>query len=194
MGVSNEVNDGATFALVGAPGSPPAPALDVRVWERSEMVELVPRMSLEAGTRYDLWAQPHPPSWAPKTRRAPPPLLLGTFRTGGDVDTTPPSAPLVRRAVRKPAFASCEAWLEIELAKPAADAGGGAVLYALWFAAAGPIAYDAPPAELAVYVADEQSIDVEDPARAKVGLRVGVRAVDVAGNLSAPVEATVDPG
>jgi hypothetical protein len=197
MGISNEMSGGATFALVaspGTPGTPLAPALDVRVWERSELLELVPRTALEAGTRYDLWAVPHKPFWAPKSQRTPPALLLGTFRTGDDVDTAAPSAPALKRAVRKPSFASCDAWLEVEVATPAADAGGGAVLYALWFAGAGPIAYDAPPELVVVYTAETQSLDVEDPARAKVGLRVGVRAVDLAGNLSAPVEATVEPG
>ena len=179
---------GATFALVAEPGSPPAPALDVRMWALSMLLEIVPRAPLAANARYDLWASPHQGKWEKRPGK---PVLLGTFRTGDDVDTAPPSRPVVRRAVGHPVAMSCDAWLQIEL-EPAADRGPAADLYAVWFADAdGRIAYETPPEEVASVTVETQSLDVQIPSRAKVGLRVGVRALDVAGNLSAPVETTV---
>jgi hypothetical protein len=192
MGLPLELSSGASLSLVSSPGAPPAPAVDMRVWEGSMLLEIVPRAPLAARTRYELWASPHRAPWEASTRPAHPPVLLGTFRTGGDVDVTPPSAPVLARVVRRPAFTSCSASLGIEIATPAADPQGGAVLYAVWFAGAdGHVAYDAPPDAIAPYAAETRSLELQDPAHALVGLHVGVRAFDLAGHLSPPAELTV---
>jgi hypothetical protein len=178
---------GATFALVAAPGSPPAPALDVRIWAESMLLEIVPRAPLAANARYDLWASPHRARWE---KHAGKPLLLGTFRTGDNLETAPPPRPVVRRAVAHPAT-DCDAWLRIELELPA-DHSPDASLHAVWFAdAGGRIAYESPPAAIVSVTVETQSLDIQIPSRAKVGLRAGVRALDVAGTLSAPAETTV---
>jgi hypothetical protein len=96
----------------------------------------------------------------------------------------------VRRAVAHPAT-DCDAWLRIELELPA-DQGPDASLHAVWFAdAGGRIAYESPPAAIVSVTVETQSLDIQIPSRAKVGLRAGVRALDVAGTLSSPAETTV---
>jgi hypothetical protein len=192
VGLPIELNSGASLSLVSSPGAPAAPAFDLRAWEGSVLLEVVPRAPLAAGTRYELWASPRKAPWEPAGRPRHPPVLLGTFRTGTDVDVTPPSAPVLVRAVRRPAFASCSASLGIEVATPATDPQGGAVLYAVWFASAdGRVAYEVPPDAIAPYAAETRSLELEDPAHALVGLHLGVRALDLAGNLGPPAEVTV---
>ena len=75
---------------------------------------------------------------------------------------------------------------------------GGGVLYAVWIGdRTGHIAYETPPTELASIEQvsfDRSESTLELLAAPKTGSRVGVRAVDEAGNLSDPVERTViDP-
>ena len=195
-GAMPELNAGATFALVAPGSAEPPPLLDMRQWVYGELFELVPRAPLAAGARYDLWARPHKAPWAPNGAAAPSPVLLGTFRTGTGTDTTPPAAPAVRNAILRPQAASCRAALLLQVA-PDVTPGGG-VLYAVWIGdRTGHIAYETPPTELASIEQvsfDRSESTLELLAAPKTGSRVGVRALDEAGNLSDPVERTViDP-
>ena len=186
MGGPPELMNGATFALVAIPpGAAPVPALEVRQWEQSTLFELVPDAPLAAGVRYDLWATP----WTSRSRLRPEkPMLLGTFRTGTESDVTPPAPPSLGNAVLRPRVGSCGASLMIEAA-PDLDLAD-AVLFAVWLGdQTGHIDYHAPPVQIVPVSAEDHSLELN--AAPRPGSRVGVRALDLAGNLGAPVERTV---
>ena len=94
---------GASFVLVASgESSRPVPA-KLRTWESSMLWELVPIGGLRPHTRYEVWGIPRArPSKGTSqgSNRAPPPLLLGAFRTTADADTSPPAAPTLKDALQ----------------------------------------------------------------------------------------------
>jgi hypothetical protein len=172
----------------------PEPAVELdRIEAKSGalwFVELAPREPLAPETRYELWMT------APGGR----PAVIGEIATGVESDTTPPAWSGVGKPtwVKAPASpGTCQTGKPHALFghQPAADA----VLYAVWLAdAAGKIDYAKPPTtwlrdwngKLALgnpSICSPSNADL--PASGK--LRVGLKALDHAGNLSAPSEATL---
>jgi hypothetical protein len=166
----------------------------VREWAPGVLVELVPWAPLPASHRFEVWAVP---------RGVERPRLVAFFQTGTGVDTTPPGRPSFDSVTRTkpPAHGiqiDCGPAAEIVLSGAGAPDSGD-LLYAVWAAAGGRIAWDAPPIAVAGPAAPGQSVrfDVYDALR-PVGdfvawarspsARIGVRALDVAGNLGPPVE------
>lgn len=174
---------GATFTLVkSATGSTPT-AIELRSWETSSVWELVPRSDLDALTRYEVWG-------APRDKRAP--VLVSVFRTGAGVDLTAPRAPRLEHAFARPSAMGCPPYVELAGAAGADDSGD--VFHAAWLAeGSARLAYDGPPATVFAWpkptpTEPRPSADVLHGFRAPSATRIGVRTVDVAGNLSAPIE------
>jgi hypothetical protein len=174
-----------TFALRSAPGGDGGAGASVAVetfvyagWASS--IEMVPRAPLAPSSRYEVWAvgsHPH---------------LVGSFMTGDAPARVAPAPP----QFRSPQFGltwspECGvAELEVPVVPP--DDAPGSALYALYYAdATGAVRYDRPPDGLApaatrgrpllAYAAGHELTKVS---------RIGVRAVDAAGNVSTPVEIT----
>jgi hypothetical protein len=189
---------GATLSLRTAPlpGKPRAPiAATERAWTTTdvERATLVPDAPLAPRTAYELW-----------TSRG---EIVGLFTTGDAPDTTPPTFRGVEGA------RVLERTGPIECGLPRLVANGKAlatddrteqrdILYAVW-AEPGAIDYTKPPrgwttAEddrrgrgfTLTYGSTEQGDDDLD-LPAKRPLRIGIRAIDLAGNASAPSEVTV---
>jgi hypothetical protein len=92
------------------------------------------------------------------------PLLVASFGTGTTTDTTPPP---------RPAF-------------PGSDVPD--TFFAAWSAKEGRIDWEAPP--LAVFAVPK--LDPDETCHANLTGRIGIRAMDLAGNLSEPIELTID--
>lgn len=190
VGPSGPLLAGGSFALV--PTAEPSRPLPVvaRSWESSMVVELVPRGPLSPGARYEVWGFPRP-----RDGKAQPPLLLQTFRVEGGDDTTPPPAPKLSFAEQYHPLDSCRDWVAIH-GTPASDPSGE-LLYAVWLAEDGRIAYDAAPTAIVRWRAPS-TVEPHPPLAISPALRgapgawrAGVRTIDVAGNLGAPVEIPV---
>ena len=190
VGLSQALPTGATLALVPSRDRAHPIPLSARLWETSAVDELWPASRLDADERYELWATPRPQVPPSPRQRARPPVLVGTFRTGSADDLTPPSPPKLTRAQRVIPLVDCAAFIAVDGAA-GADASGE-VLHAVWLAeAAGELRYGQPPARLERWPAAtplERAPRLELHGLPAAVRRIGVRAVDVAGNLSDPVE------
>lgn len=162
--------------------------------DRGIVVELVPLVPLRSHAEHFVQAE---------TRDGPERLGPG-FRTGQQQDARAPVWPGILRAVyvplRKSAGASgdCSSLLDqgpqAELALHAAT-DEGAVRFAVWLARPGEaLRYEDTPR--AYLTPDRDRLPVEDLPRGAPRLRIGVRAVDAAGNRSPPseIEMSVPPG
>ena len=185
QGLALSMYAGGDFVLTDAAG-PPVP-LTLHAWPESVVWELVPAHDLKPSTRYEVWGVP-----LAKTKK--PTTLLGTFRTGDAPDRVAPSAPIVKLLEQRASAISCPPFLYLE-GTSGADASGE-VFHAMWLTdVRGGIDYAAPPAFVFALtkatkdnpVAHAELVNHVKPRRA------GVRAIDVAGNLSAPVEIDVGP-
>jgi hypothetical protein len=183
-----DLSNGGSFALVAAnePARPIAVAL--RSWEASNLWELAPRTGLAPGVSYEVWGVPRD--------KKKPPSLLGVFRTTDADDVTPPTAPALTSAEQRASMTSCPTIITVQ-GTPSMDASGE-VFYAVWLSnAEGRLAYDATPAAIVRWSRPssyERAPALEIIAsfpRGAGAFRVGVRAMDVAGNLSAPAEIPV---
>jgi hypothetical protein len=167
---------GASFVLVATDGTP-AP-VDVRSWPTSMVWELAPQARLRANARYELWG-------VPRSKQPTPPVLLGTFKTGADDDVTAPSAPKLVRAAEITPLGSCPTFIELT-GTPGSDTSGE-TLHAVWLSDdRGVLHYADPPNEIFAWT--ERRAEVNKWFMHKGTRRIGVRAVDVAGNVSAPAE------
>ena len=101
----------------------------------------------------------------------------------------------MKRAERRVPLVDCGPFVAVEGA-PGGDASGE-VLHAIWFAeAAGAIDYREAPVQLARWrspTPDERAPELEIHGLPPGVRRVGMRSVDVAGNLSEPVEIAMTP-
>lgn len=176
-------------------------------------VELVPRGPLQKDTEYEVvqWTGEHS-------------LVVASFRTSDGEDATPPRWAGIRAAAYRPAD-SCSvacssrrgARVEVET-EPPEDDRSGAELVAVWLAS-GEEAIDYRRAPVGYLTARQSryelgaTLDLAPRLKLELGgagpcvdgtlplprgarrLRIGMRAVDRAGNLGAPSEATVEiPG
>lgn len=175
---------GATFALVRSDARGQPIELDMRSWEEpSQVWQLVPAAPLAPRTRYEVWG-------LPRSRKEP--VLVATFRTGSAVDTAAPKAPRIRHVVRSPSAMGCPPFLAVE-GEAGADESGP-VLHALWFARKDErIDYDAPPVMLFYWnkptaTNPRPSADIYGIEAVSKPGKIGLRTVDLAGQLSAPAE------
>lgn len=185
QGLEASMYAGGDFVLTEAAG--PAVPLSLRQWPESMVWELVPAHELKPRARYEVWGVP-----VPKTKK--PTTLLGTFRTGDAPDHVAPSPPVVKRLEQRPSAVSCPPFLFLE--GSAGTDASGEVFHAMWVTTVrGGIDYAAPPAF--VFSLTKATKDRPVPSAELVNRvtprRAGVRAIDVAGNLSAPVEVDVGP-
>lgn len=185
QGLELSMYGGGSFVLTDAAG-PPVP-LTLHAWPESMVWELVPAHDLKPSTRYEVWGVPRATTKKPTT-------LLGTFRTGTDADHVAPSPPVVKQLEQRPSAMSCPPFLFLE-GTSGADPSGE-VFHAMWLTTVrGGIDYSAPPAF--VFSLTKATKDTPVPYAELVNhvkpRRAGVRAIDVAGNLSAPVEIDVGP-
>jgi hypothetical protein len=153
-----------------------------------KFLDVAPLAPLPMNARFEVWMAPASPE-----PTAPPPTLLASFATGDARDDAPPSRPAVTSAyfTKESIRTSCGTTFPVTLvgARPPPD-----TLYAVWAApASGPIAWDAPPiAVLGGMVLDTHATCMANyPAWAQSSPRLGVRAIDLAGNASEPVEISV---
>lgn len=185
------------FVLRAVAGAPTEIPVAVREWFPGNLVELVPEAPLPPNQVFEVWAVPLPPAVVR-------PRLLSFFRTAAATDTTPPTRPAFYGAtLERPGAvaADCGPYAAIGLVGEGSRDGGD-LLYAVWAADdSGHIAWEAPPIAVAppapgsrvrfdVYDALKLASEVTAWARSPK-LHVGVRAMDVAGNLSAPLELDV---
>ncbi len=184
---------GATYVLI-ASSAPNVPIpIELRAWERSSLAELVPLAPLAPHTRHEIWgtARRSSASGRPVT------LPLGTFTTTGEADTVPPGAPTLREARLNVPLDSCWPWIGVMGEPLPAEE---AVYYALHVGdASGKIVYDAPPAEIArwplqrsVHLKPVLELTAPGKNTSFIGRRVGLRAIDLAGNLGPPVELVLE--
>lgn len=168
-----------------------------REWSPGQLVELVPQKPLPANHTFEVWAIPRPAVESPR--------LVTFFRTGDAIASTAPARPSFTSATRtKPApgvvVIDCGPDAEIVLGGLAAPSQGE-LLYAVWPSTGGRIAWDSPPIAVTGSPAPGHPVrfDVYDSLRpgpefvawAASSPHIGVRAMDVAGNLSDPVELDV---
>jgi hypothetical protein len=178
----NRWSEAPSFALVATEGA--APSVTLHDWLDSDAVELVPSAPLTPGTRYEVWLL------AQSGDRGP--TLLGTFRTGAELDANDPAPPVLRSA--RQVGSICGTFLEVA-GKRGSDVEGP-VLYAVWLSdAAGHIAYADPPRLLAPWPRLENPSN-DDPPLQLWGLtaaapKLGIRTVDMSGRFSAPVEIAI---
>lgn len=193
VGLQLPLYAGGTFAVVPSDDASHPVPLSLRAWESSAVFELVPREPLRPTTQYEVWAFP-----AARAGKQAPPLLLSAFRTGDGAGREPPPAPKLLDAEEHVPIGSCPPWIG---ARGAAVPGATELLYGAWLSdETGRIRYDAPPAQI-VRWPRPSDLDRAPPLaishrlpRLKGSWRVGVRAIDAAGRLSAPVELTVARG
>ena len=176
-------------------------------------VELVPDAELDDGGRYEI-------AHVDASGRTPS-RLLGAFTTDAERDTTPPAFAGLRDATAHPPrqqqrgkvivlMAECEA-PGVELVGPSAatdDATPAELMrYALWYSddTKAKLDYASPPRAYLAGATDSRTHELhlwwggfemrtayERPAKGVRARRVGVRAVDLAGNMSAASEVVVD--
>jgi hypothetical protein len=221
VGICNVDDGGAercpvgTFdlALVRAPGAGIARD-EVRVSRRDSLAnevataELVPLAPLERRARYEVVHVDRTPNGGS------PPRVLGTFVTGDAKDDTPPTWSGVTRAVFSGKAGATGTTIVLlpecmstsvlfYAAEPTDDATPAAQLrFAVWMDdGRGAIDYTAPPRIYERgrktprgFVVEHGGSEVEDafrPPPGRLRARFGVRAVDWAGNMSAPSEVNV---
>ncbi len=187
LGLPLPLYAGASFVLVPtADPSHPVP-LALRSWETSMAWELVPRDRLAPVSRYELWGIPR--------QKGKKPLIIGLFQTTSDDDATPPSPPTLSQARYVLSMVACPPTIQIE-GKPGADASGD-VLHAIWLSGpGGSISYRTAPTDIAHWphpsaLEPHPSLFLTRTLDGPGAFRIGIRAVDVAGNLSDPVEISV---
>jgi hypothetical protein len=214
--------EGSAFDLRLRPAAAHAPDVAIELREQASpdgtYVDLVPRAPLDANQRYEVWRVDRagnlssrivgtfvttaaidttPPAWRGVTRAtfagaAPPRAGVITVRSECDVDSDIAiDAP--------PASDDQAAWHAVRYAVWIADAKGAIAYDAPPFAREAPDAYrviaDAPPASIRIAIAVPAWHEPETQgARPRGKRRIGVRAVDLAGNASAPSEIDVDFG
>jgi len=187
VGMQLPLYGGATFAVVPSDDAAHPVPISLRTWESSQIFELVPREPLRAKARYEVWAFPKP-----RDGKAAAPLLLSVFRSGEAATREPPSAPKLTEAGEHVPLGSCPVWIGAR-GEPAV--GATELLYGVWLSdEAGRIRYEDPPAHLVRWARPSEN----DPRPAlavshrlphrRGTWRLGVRAVDAAGRLSAPTE------
>jgi hypothetical protein len=148
-------------------------------------LELAPQSPLPPSSRFEVWIAPRIPE-----AKA---ILLASFGTGTAGDTTPPPRPTFTKATHEVegGLLDCPTSHVIVL-----DGGTDSpeTLYAMWSAdAKGAIVWDALP----VGVFTEPRLDSygtckTDYAAWSAGSpRIGIRAMDLAGNLGDPIELAV---
>jgi hypothetical protein len=154
------------------------------------LVELAPLSPLPKNARFEVWVVPQ--------AAAAPPALLASFTTGADADVTPPPTPsftFARLAV--PTIrTSCGDTYAITLYGPTAPAAPATdSLYGLWPSdPTGTIGWDAAP----MAIVRGARLDSHETCMPSYGAwaasspRLGVRAIDLSGNLSAPIELRVE--
>ena len=185
---------------------PPAPAYDADFVLRSvaptrpeipvatreceyKLVELAPTAPLPANARFEVWVVPRTTTAAP--------MLLASFTTGTETDTTPPPRPAFDSAhLAVPRIqTSCNDTHEITLwGGTSASTRPPDILYGVWAAdATGAIAWDAAPVGVlnGLYLDSHRTCMPRYDLWAAATPHIGVRAIDLAGNLSAPVELDV---
>lgn len=161
-------------------------------------VELIPTRLLVAHTRYEVWLQDD--STTHRSR------IVAIFTTGDAVDRQAPTWSGITRAFRHHDLGECERDEIAILAPPASDdqTPASQIRYGIWIGRGqGRIDYDAPPLTYAESSPIVQRAGVD---RAEVGLslgseavvrpgerflKIGLRALDLAGNASTPSETTV---
>jgi hypothetical protein len=181
QGLELSLFDGASFVVVPSDDASSPVDLDMRTWTTSMVWELVPRARLREGARYEVWG-------VPRGKKPKPPILLGTFRTNMDDDKTPPSAPKLTRSEERTPLGSCSTWIAIE-GTPGSDSSGE-TMHAVWMSdPEGRLAYHEPPAQVLMWTDREAALHAWFKHKGK--RRIGVRAVDVAGNVSDAAEIDV---
>lgn len=157
-----------------------------REWCPSIFVELVPQSALPPSSRFEVWIVPRVPEVKP--------VLIASFGTGTAPDTTPPPRPTFTGAMHEVEGGGLAGCGTIDVIALTGGTDSPELLYAMWSADAnGLIAWDAPPVGLFT----EPRFDGYGTCRADYASwsakapRIGIRAMDVAGNLGAPIELTV---
>jgi hypothetical protein len=168
--------------------------ITVREWSPDYLIELVPQSLLAANHRFEVWGIPRSASESPR--------LLASFQTGTTSRATSPPKPAFAASTRpKPTgllAGDCGSYEQIILGGTPDE---GEVLYAVWAATNGHIDWKGPPIAIAGPPTPGHPVrfDVYDSLRpfaefiawAQSSPHIGVRAMDVAGNLSEPVELDV---
>lgn len=170
-------------------------------------IRLKPRLELRSRTAYEVY-------WQREDAKR---VLAGRFTTGDARDESPPQIELHRgRLVDALVY---DGWnpekrraryLSIELGRPRDSGSPNAVAYAVWTTAQATVDFTQPPQ---LYVQSQQYVDQDhglvsqlilgntasacpatnfDVPERRGKLRVGVRAVDQAGNLSPPAIVVID--
>ena len=189
-------------------GNPEAVAIEQRVigTEQERMLEIWPVAPLAPNAFYVVARRGEP---ADAKSPAGFPSLHADFTTGDQVDTTPPSWSgasaaryLATGSAGDPSSCSVhEPVIEIDAAEPKDDdTPAAAIVLGVWIAGpTGAFDYAAAPAVIArigaghAYLGRTSYCGESDfPAR-KAALKLGLRALDLAGNASAPSEVIVDP-
>ena len=151
-------------------------------------VELAPLALLPKNARFEVWA-------APKSGAAPP-LLLASFTTGTEEDVTPPPPPAFTLAwlavptIRTSCADTSAITFSSRVATPAPD-----TLYGVWGAGpTGEIAWDGAPIAIlhGAVLNTHETCMPGYAAWAASSPRIGMRAIDLSGNLSAPIELRVE--
>lgn len=164
-------------------------AIATREWCPLVLVELVPLAPLAPNARFEVWAAPRGGAAAPN---APPARLLASFATGASEDRTPPERPKLLEGLHdtdEGAIASCGVGDTITL-----RGDPGREMLGVWASdARGAVAWSSPP--VAILFGRElsrfESCKADFGAWARSKPHLGARAIDVAGNLSEPVEIDV---
>jgi len=165
-----------------------AVATDARLWNGwAKMIELVPRAQLDPSRRYEVWSRGS--RWEGNGKA---PYLVGTFVTSDAVDSTPPARPVVAPTARATVKWSSECGVgevKAPIATPA-DQGSGELLYAIWHSDAdGHIHYDrAPDRVVTAGPTGKPAFAYTQGSAFQNVKKLGLRAMDLAGNLSEPVE------
>ncbi|HEU4408253.1 MAG TPA: hypothetical protein VFS43_23525 [Polyangiaceae bacterium] len=159
---------------------------------RVEVVELVPRASLEPSTRYEVAFVD--PEQYPST------IVFGTFRTGGAADTTPPRlgrlGPASAHRSKRAGGGSCQIagpWVVVEgVRADDPDRAGAQLSFGVWLGdASGGIDASKPPTTIVsasrrvLHVGRTSLCDPHDFPLPKAGpIWLGIAALDEAGNAS----------
>jgi len=203
--------DTVRFELRTAPSGREAPRLVATTVHRHEtevgfVLEIVPLVPLAPKSRYEVW------SVEQGNRR--PDVLHGTVKTGSKRDDASPTWPGQKRVERQPPpkrakrIVTWEGWSGLSLFADDAQDSEGRVLYAVWLPAAdGRIDFSHPAAGYTPAIEKTwrtgrrlgilgspggcEPSNFKVPAKGQKPLRLGLAAVDLAGNRSQPVEVDV---